>query len=215
MDVHFLTERVHSTKHLSPLQASENHLNIDDPEGDEDARACFPCPFCYVDIEIALLCSHLEEEHCFDFKNAVCPLCAADLGKDVSGHFTVQHAHSVKHRRKSRKSGFWTNSSTMLGKNLGELGGLGSCIGSNSMNDSHNVLESALDPLLSPFLFTKPVSNPKGNQQGECSTDADSITSDDKCTGPSSILDCTEEEDYEERRQRAAFCQVLVLSTIL
>lgn len=26
----------------------------------------------------------------------VCPLCAANLGKDVIGHFTLQHAHSLK-----------------------------------------------------------------------------------------------------------------------
>lgn len=26
----------------------------------------------------------------------VCPICAATLGKDAIGHFTVQHAHSVK-----------------------------------------------------------------------------------------------------------------------
>lgn len=26
----------------------------------------------------------------------VCPLCAASLGKDVIGHFTLQHAHSLK-----------------------------------------------------------------------------------------------------------------------
>lgn len=26
----------------------------------------------------------------------VCPICAANLGKDALGHFTVQHAHSIK-----------------------------------------------------------------------------------------------------------------------
>lgn len=47
-------------------------MAIDDSDGDEDARAYFPCPFCYVDIEVHLLCSHLQDEHCFDLKNAVC-----------------------------------------------------------------------------------------------------------------------------------------------
>lgn len=130
----------------------DNHLVLDEFEGDEDARAYFPCPFCYVEIEVNLLCSHLQIEHCFDLKNAVttpstllcliadysmnlihcraqdsctiwyikekrgkcsevqvsdklnlllqkfqvCPLCAANLGKDATGHFTAQHASSLK-----------------------------------------------------------------------------------------------------------------------
>lgn len=40
-------------------------------DGDDDVRAWFPCPFCYVEIEIPVLCGHLQEEHCFDLKNAV------------------------------------------------------------------------------------------------------------------------------------------------
>lgn len=34
-------------------------------------RAWFPCPFCYVDIEVQAICVHLQEEHCFDLRNAV------------------------------------------------------------------------------------------------------------------------------------------------
>lgn len=37
----------------------------------DDVRAWFPCPFCYVHIAAGVLCSHLQEEHCFDLKNAV------------------------------------------------------------------------------------------------------------------------------------------------
>uniref|UniRef100_A0A5B6ZKB3 Drought induced 19 protein type zinc-binding domain-containing protein n=1 Tax=Davidia involucrata TaxID=16924 RepID=A0A5B6ZKB3_DAVIN len=212
MDVDFWASRVHSgsAKHLSAVQAAglnnpDNHLNINDSEGDDDTRAYFPCPFCYVDIEVPVLCSHLQEEHCFDFKNVVCPLCAANLGKDVIGHFTVQHAHSVKWRKKSQKSGLWTNSSAMLGKDLRQQ--------SNSMNGRGNVHETAPDPLLSPFLFNIPLSDPKSNEQDECSSDAASTTSDVQ-SGKSSILDEVQEEDYEERSQRAAFCQQLILSTI-
>lgn len=51
---------------------TDTHLALDDSEGDDDAKSCFLCPFCYVDIEVPMLCNHLEEEHCFDFKNAVC-----------------------------------------------------------------------------------------------------------------------------------------------
>lgn len=40
-------------------------------EAEEAIRAWFPCPFCYGEIEVPMLCSHLQEEHCFDLKNAV------------------------------------------------------------------------------------------------------------------------------------------------
>ena len=42
-----------------------------DSDGEDDARSYFPCPFCCVEIEVPVLCSHLQEEHCFDLKNAV------------------------------------------------------------------------------------------------------------------------------------------------
>ncbi|KAL7222769.1 hypothetical protein ACSBR1_024464 [Camellia fascicularis] len=176
----FWASRVHSAKHLSALQAarlnhnSDNHLNMDGLEGDDDARAYFPCPFCYVEIEVRILCNHLQEEHCFDLKNAVCPLCAANLGKDAIGHFTEQHSHSVKRRRKSQKSGFWSNSSSMLGKDLRELS---SFLGSSSMSGRGNVHDSAPDPLLSPFLCNVTLSDPKGNPDDDCSSSAGSTTS--------------------------------------
>lgn len=192
MDVDFWASRVHSAKHLTAVQAARFNS-----EGDDDARAYFPCPFCYVDIEIPVLCSHLQEEHCFDLKNAVCPLCAANLGKDVIGHFTLQHAHSLKRRRKSQKSGAWTNS---------PLRELSSFLGSRG-----NSYESAPDPLLSPFLCSISVSD--GNQQDKCSSDNASFASDMKSTVPSTPSE-GQEQDYEERQQRAIFVQQLIGSTI-
>lgn len=212
----FWASRVHSAKHLSALQAarlnhnSDNHLNMDGLEGDDDARAYFPCPFCYVEIEVRILCNHLQEEHCFDLKNAVCPLCAANLGKDAIGHFTEQHSHSVKRRRKSQKSGFWSNSSSMLGKDLRELS---SFLGSSSMSGRGNVHDSAPDPLLSPFLCNVTLSDPKGNPDDDCSSSAGSTISVVTST-TSAMSDELQEQDYEERRQRATFFQELILSTI-
>ncbi|KAJ6375496.1 hypothetical protein OIU77_000478 [Salix suchowensis] len=105
MDADFWTSRVHSAKKLSAIQAatrnSGNHLAMDDSDGDDNSRAYFPCPFCYVEIEVHVFCSHLQDEHCFALKNAVCPLCAANLGKDAIEHFIVHHAGSMKHRRKT------------------------------------------------------------------------------------------------------------------
>lgn len=212
----FWASRVHSAKHLSALQAarlnhnSDNHLSMDGLEGDDDARAYFPCPFCYEEIEVRILCNHLQEEHCFDLKNAVCPLCAANLGKDAIGHFTEQHSHSVKRRRKSQKSGFWSNSSSMLGKDLRELS---SFLGSSSMSGRGNVHDSAPDPLLSPFLCNVTLSDPKGSPDDDCSSSAGSTTSVVTST-TSAMSDELQEQDYEERRQRATFFQELILSTI-
>ncbi|GFQ05685.1 protein dehydration-induced 19 homolog 5, partial [Phtheirospermum japonicum] len=130
-------------------------------EGVDEVRAWFPCPFCYVEIELPLLCVHLQDEHCFDLKNAVCPICAANLGKDALGHFTMQHAHSIKRRKESQKSGFWNNVSSNMVKDFKELS---SFLGANSLTGQGSGNGPAPDPLLSPFLCTVPVTVPNDSQ---------------------------------------------------
>ncbi|KDP31023.1 hypothetical protein JCGZ_11399 [Jatropha curcas] len=206
MEVDSWPSRVHAAKHFSAFQAarynSDNHLVTDDSDGDEDTRAYFPCPFCYIDIEVHVLCSHLQDEHCFDLKNAVCPLCAANLGKDVMGHFMVQHSGSLKRRRKPPKSALWSGNSAMISKELSSF--LGS-----STNGRANTNEPAPEPLLSPFLSSGLHSHPEGSQQDESSNK--SFHS--KSTELSSV-DGGDVVDSEERRQRAAFVQQLIASTI-
>ncbi|KAF7136614.1 hypothetical protein RHSIM_Rhsim08G0178100 [Rhododendron simsii] len=235
MEVDLWASRVQSAKHLSALQAArlnhhsgyksyiftpisdcflfetDNHLNMDGSEGEDDSRAYFPCPFCYVEIELHGLCNHLQEEHCFDLKNAVCPLCAANLGKDPIGHFTVQHSHSVKRRKKTQKPGFWSNSSTMLGKDFRELS---SFLGSSSISGRENVHDSAPDPLLSTFICNVPFSDPKCNQEDGCASTAAASTTSDVPSTVAVKPDEFREEEYEEKMQRAEFFQQLVLSTI-
>ncbi|XVF11166.1 hypothetical protein REPUB_Repub08aG0002500 [Reevesia pubescens] len=208
MDVDFWPSKVHSSKHLSVVRAAPliSGGNFDDFEGDEDVRACFPCPFCYVEIEIHALCDHLQEEHCFDFKNAVCPLCAANLGKDVIGHFIVQHASSLKRRRKSQKSGIWPGSPATLSRELSSF--IGSSTGGRG-----NTHESASDPFLSPFLCSASVSDTKDFQQDKCSDNEANIAPNLKRIEPP-LLDKDHEQNTRERRQRAVFVQQLILSTI-
>ncbi|KAF4350333.1 hypothetical protein F8388_010889 [Cannabis sativa] len=196
MDVDFWASRVHSAKHLSARLHSDRSFALDATDEDEDVKPCFPCPFCYVDIEVTSLCIHLQEEHCFDLKNAVCPLCAANLGKDVTGHFMVQHASSLKHRRKPHKSGFWTGSAAMLGKELRKRG-------------KEDLYESAPDPLLSPFICSLSFPEPKLVHQDECLSSDAPVFTDDKSTEASFC-----EKDNEEKRKRAAFVQQLIASTI-
>ncbi|PWZ10409.1 Protein DEHYDRATION-INDUCED 19 5 [Zea mays] len=69
------------------------------PRAAEDAGELweyFPCPFCYIEVEVPFICNHLQEEHCFDTRNAVCPICANNLEKDVAAHFRLQHTHLLK-----------------------------------------------------------------------------------------------------------------------
>ncbi|KAG8638765.1 hypothetical protein MANES_14G060400v8 [Manihot esculenta] len=121
MDVDFWPSRVHS-KHLSAAQAARynsDHLAMDDSDGDEDTRAYFPCPFCYVDIEVHVLCSHLQNEHCFDLKNA--------------------------RRRKALKFGLWTGSSSVISKELSSF--LGSSANGRA-NTNESAPDTLLSPFL-------------------------------------------------------------------
>ncbi|XP_075494175.1 protein DEHYDRATION-INDUCED 19 homolog 5-like isoform X3 [Primulina tabacum] len=200
MDVDFWAARVHSAKNIKPTRLS-NHGAVDE-EGEDEVRAWFPCPFCYVEIEVPVLCIHLQEEHCFDLKNAVCPICAANLGKDPLSHFTVQHMHSIKQRRKSQKSGFWSNVSPNILKDLRELS---SFLGTSSATSSS---EPAQDQLLPPFLCKAF----KCSQKGKSSCIA--ATSDTISTNQA-LSNEVDEQNYEEKNLRATFIQEMVASTIL
>ncbi|WOH10580.1 hypothetical protein DCAR_0730049 [Daucus carota subsp. sativus] len=206
----FWASRVHSAKSFSAVHSA--HLNNSDDMGDDDMRAWFPCPFCYVDIEVQAICVHLQEEHCFDLRNAVCPICAANLGKDATAHFTTQHAHLVERRRKSQKSGSWSNNSMGPSKNMREMN---SYYSQQQMNGRGHMHESVPDPLLSPFLCTIPLPD----QETKVEVDADisrtsELTTSEATSTKSAVLDEAQEQDYRERTQRAAFTQQLILSTI-
>ncbi|KAH9313189.1 hypothetical protein KI387_028224, partial [Taxus chinensis] len=64
---------------------------MDDLEGEEDTRLDFLCPFCYLDFDIASLCCHVEDEHCYETTNVACPVCTTNIGSDIVGHITRQH----------------------------------------------------------------------------------------------------------------------------
>ncbi|XP_060170751.1 protein DEHYDRATION-INDUCED 19 homolog 6-like isoform X2 [Lycium barbarum] len=214
MDVDFWSVRVNSAKNFSAVQStnlsnSDSHLNGDN-EAEEDVRAWLPCPFCYIEIEVSTLCSHLQDEHCFDLKNAVCPICAATLGKDPTGHFYVQHAQSVKRKKKYLKPGFWNNATAMIGKDPREIT---SFVGTNSAFGWYKGQELASDPLLLPFLCNVPPSDHKCRQQDKSSV-CNTATTEIESKLPISVSDPALEEDFEETRQRVAFIQELIASTI-
>ncbi|KAF8005894.1 hypothetical protein BT93_K0239 [Corymbia citriodora subsp. variegata] len=207
MDVDSWSSRVRSSRHLSAIHASglhyDDHIVLDDSEGDEDFKALFPCPFCFMEINVNIFCRHLQNEHCFDLKNAVCPLCAANLGRDATRHFIEHHTNSFKRRKRSNKSGFWPASSASLSRELSSF--LGS-----STHVKGNVCDTTPDPLLTPFLQNLPFVDPNQAQQEDASSMDSTATSDAK--SPSS--DEGEGQDSGTRRQRAAFVQELIASII-
>ncbi|CAA0820938.1 Protein DEHYDRATION-INDUCED 19 homolog 7 [Striga hermonthica] len=191
MDLDFWAARNHR------LSNSGSRVYGEDEEADE-VKAWFPCPFCYVEIELSLLCVHLQEEHCFDLKNAVCPICAANLGKDPLGHFTMQHAQSVKRRKKCQKAG-------NIVKDLRDLSSFLSA--NNSLTSRSIGNEPAHDTLLSDFLRNMPMDSPREDISSRVFA-----TSDEESR--LSPLDEVTEQDFEEKMRRALFIQDLLLSTI-
>ncbi|CAN0903241.1 Protein DEHYDRATION-INDUCED 19 homolog 5 [Linum grandiflorum] len=173
------------------------HLRLNESEGDENASACFPCPFCDVDIEVQILCRHLQYEHGFDLKDAVCPLCAASVGKDVTGHFIVQHAGLLKVYLSVQFHNFHAGCPYKCSCSLQQRR-------KSSIWRRRNIPEPVSDPLLLPFVRRVPAPDSKASHEDN---------SLNKTTERQKVSPY-DEADREERRQKAAFVQELVASTI-
>lgn len=55
----------------SSLMFFKDRFNVEDFDGEEEARPDYPCPYCYEELDIVSLCSHLEAEHSYESKSAV------------------------------------------------------------------------------------------------------------------------------------------------
>lgn len=194
-------------------------MGIDDMKVDYDMRAEFTCSFCDLDFDIATLCRHLEDHHPFESSNAVCPVCAAKVGRDMVGHITLQHGHlfKVQRRRRFRKGVMPSNSTlSFLGKELREvqlhslLGGAFSRSGGTSSN-------AASDPLLASLVYMLPKPETEEHPQPSLSTETcstkDSPHLDNMTSAESSITAEEREQMFEEEVRRTEFAQQLVLST--
>lgn len=197
----------------------DRHMGIDDMKVDYDMRAEFTCTFCDLDFDIATLCRHLEDHHPFESSNAVCPVCAAKVGRDMVGHITLQHGHlfKVQRRRRFRKGVMPSNSTlSFLGKELREvqlhslLGGAFSRSGGTSSN-------AASDPLLASLVYMLPKPETEEHPQPSLSTETcstkDSPHLDNMTSAESSITAEEREQMFEEEVRRTEFAQQLVLST--
>ncbi|KAM0875021.1 hypothetical protein ACQ4PT_037058 [Festuca glaucescens] len=158
----------------------------------------FPCPFCYIEVEMPFICNHLQEEHCFDTRNAVCPICAENLGKDMSAHFRFQHSHLLKRRKPSRPSSSpWQ---AAPGKELYEEA-------NPYMMNSRTCQDPKPDPLLSQFI---------------CSAEQTELASFNGVSVRQAAISDVQrpgqrvsQVELEQRLQRIEFLREIITSTIL
>ncbi|XP_026423577.1 protein DEHYDRATION-INDUCED 19-like isoform X1 [Papaver somniferum] len=229
MDSDLWTSRLAAAKRQYALQHSQlgglDRLNIDDLLVEEESRPDFPCPYCFEDYDIASLCSHLEDEHPFESKVTVCPICSVKVTKDMLNHIMLQHGHLLKlqRRRRLRRVGI-PNSQTLslLGRDLREahlqvlLGGGGYSRSSSSDASSNAVTDSFLSSLVMNFSASdaEEISNSLVSNMEDASAKNVTPISSWKPSLDSSL-------SYEERQQkmrqvtaRAGFVQDLILSTL-
>ncbi|CAI9270041.1 unnamed protein product [Lactuca saligna] len=253
MDSDFWTARLAAAKRQFTMQHHHHHhhqsshldrLNVDDFEVEEEIRPDFPCPYCYEDFDIGSLCSHLEDEHSFESRATICPVCSAKVTRDMLSHITLQHGHLLKisfldfaienwcfdRRRRLRRVAVPNSQAlSLLGRDLREAhlqvllgsgGGGGGGFRSN-ITTSSAASVAASDPFLSSLVLNFPASEAEEISKSIASNVEESPM---KCQTPqhiwkSSFDSSLSSEEREKRMKRAAgqavFLQDLLISTLL
>lgn len=178
------------------------------PAGDDEWWEYFPCPYCYIEVEVPFLCDHLHEEHCFDMKNAVCPICADNLGTDTAGHFRDQHSQLLKRRKPSSKA----RGAAAADKETCEEED-DSYFETTSYIVGNPVADHSPDPLLSQFICTvapPPVDTEPGDAKEEDHVPPSLY---DHRVDPV-VMDDASRQDLEERLQRVEFVKQMLMTTI-
>ncbi|KAJ6833696.1 protein DEHYDRATION-INDUCED 19-like [Iris pallida] len=227
MDSDLWISRLAAVKRHYSLQNHQNHqldrLGMEDLELEEEVRPDFPCPYCYEDHDISSLCSHLEDDHPFESKVAVCPICSVKVARDMPSHITLQHGHLLKvlRRRRLRRVAIPNSQAlSLLGRDLREAH-LQVLLGGGGYQSSNTAASTAVtDSLLSSLVLNFPTSEVEDMSKSTIST-AESFST--KKTSPlqtwkSSLdLSLSHEEREQKRRQatvRASFMQDLLLTTL-
>lgn len=224
MDADLWAARLSAAKRHHALQTQWDHLSVDDFEVDDEVRPEYSCPYCYEDFDISSLCNHLEDEHMFESRGVVCPVCAVKVPKDMVGHMTVQHGHlfKIQRRRRFRRSAVPSGATlSLLGKEYREahlqaiLGG-GAFRGSGSSTSS-----STADSLLSALAYNFPMIETDEVSKQQPFVDENltkpSVSS-TKPSKPKLEIPLSAEEREQKLKQatlRASFVRQLVLSTML
>ncbi|KAF6155887.1 hypothetical protein GIB67_039218 [Kingdonia uniflora] len=163
MDSDLWTSRLAAAKREYILHHHHNsqqldRLSFNDLEVEEEIRPDFPCPYCFEDYDIISLCSHLEDEHSFESRVTICPICSVKVTRDMLNHITLQHGNLFKmqRRRRLRRVALPNSQSlSLLSRDLREahlqvlLGG-GTYRSSNA-NSSNTLTDSLLSSLVLNF----------------------------------------------------------------
>lgn len=175
--------------------------------GDDECWEYFPCPFCYTEVEVLFLCDHLQEEHCFDMKNAVCPICADNLGTNTDEHFRNQHSHLLTRRKSSSSS---KPSQEAADKDTYEEDD-DSYFEAPSYIVGKPVPDYSPDPLLSEFIcsFMPPIDS----EPGEAKEDHASPSLVDPRLNQV-VMDDASKQDLKDRLRRTEFVKQMVMTTI-
>lgn len=227
MDSDLWTSRLAAAKRQYSLQHHQNsqldRLSIEDFEVEEDVRPDFPCPFCYEDYDIASLCSHLEDEHPFESKVAVCPICSVKVARDLLNHITLQHGHLFKlqRRRRLRRVAIPNSQAlSLLGRDLREAH-LQVLLGGGGYRSSNaNAPNAVTDPFFSSLVLNFPGSEADDISKSVVSSAEDmsvkNVTSTKtwKSSFDSSLSHEEREQKMKQATVRATFMQDMLLSTL-
>ncbi|KAL4562311.1 hypothetical protein LXL04_034511 [Taraxacum kok-saghyz] len=250
MDSDFWTARLAAAKRQFTMQHHHHHhhqsshlgsvcfhrLNADDFEVEEEIRPDFPCPYCYEDFDIGSLCSHLEDEHSFESRATICPVCSVKVTRDMLSHITLQHGHLFKisflsyeylqRRRRLRRVAVPNSQAlSLLGRDLREAhlqvllgsGGGGGGFRSN-VTTSSAASVAASDPFLSSLVLNFPAS--EAEEMSVSNVEESSVKSQaPQHIWKSSFDPSLSSEEREKRMKRAAgqavFLQDVLISTLL
>ncbi|KAK8970391.1 Protein DEHYDRATION-INDUCED 19 [Platanthera guangdongensis] len=211
----------HQHQHQQQNSQSDR-FDLDEYEVEEEARQDFPCPFCYEDHDITSLCSHLEDEHPFESKVAVCPICSIKVARDLLSHITLQHGHlhKLQRRRRLRRIAIPNSQAlSLLGKELREAH-LQVLLGSGAYRSSNTSASiAASDSFLSSLALSFPPSEAEESSKSSFSNVEDVSRRPAQMQSRKSSIDLSlsKEEREQKRRQatgRANFVQDLLLSTL-
>ncbi|KAL0910348.1 hypothetical protein M5K25_021322 [Dendrobium thyrsiflorum] len=226
MDSDLWVSRLAAAKRHYLLQQQQSsysdRFDVDEYELEEENRSDFPCPFCDEDHDIASLCSHLEDEHPFESKAAVCPVCSVKVAGEMLSHIMLQHGQAFKlqrHRRLRRVAIPNGQALSLLGRDLREahlqvLLGNGAYRSSNSSTSA-----AAADSFLSSIVLNFPASEAEETSKSSLSHVDDFIGKKSTTKAGNSSIDLSLSQEEREKKQRQAtvrakFVQDLLLSTL-
>ncbi|PKA59070.1 Protein dehydration-induced 19 [Apostasia shenzhenica] len=233
MDSDLWISRLIAAKRHYSLQQRQNsqsdfgipdRLAVDEFEVEDEARSEFSCPFCCEDHDISSLCTHLEDEHSFESKVAVCPVCSVKVASDILTHITLQHGNLFKISRCRRLRRLAIPSSqalSLLGRDLRETH-LQVLFGSGAYRSSNPSSSTvAADSYLSALILNIPASEAEDSSKSSFSTAYDfnnKLTTTITQSWKSSFDQSLSYEEREQKRKqatvRAKFVQKLLLSTL-